>query len=171
MALCIYHDMSQFTSPPPSPSPLPLPSNGAETRSLRGAGDEQISECTPSEIVCTPPPPPCGDTWVCQMTIALRDIASATACPAKKRSRLIMNRTDRSSAPSLPPQHTHMVTRMVTRDGGCYGASARAQHGYGWDKSRFSSWGVGWRGSFTQQRISKRRKKSIVPQSKTLRFL
>ena len=36
--------------------------------------------------------PPCGDTWVCQVVIALREIAQATACTAKKRSRLIMNR-------------------------------------------------------------------------------
>ena len=40
--------------------------------------------------------PPCGDTWECQVVIALREIAQATACTAKKRSRLITNRNVRS---------------------------------------------------------------------------
>ena len=40
--------------------------------------------------------PPCGDTWVCQVVIALWKITQATACTAKKRSRLITNRNVRS---------------------------------------------------------------------------
>ena len=40
--------------------------------------------------------PPCGDTWVCQVVIALWEITQATACTAKKRSRLITNRNVRS---------------------------------------------------------------------------
>ena len=46
-----------------------------------------------------PPPPPHGDMWVRQVVIALREIAQATACTAKKRSRLITNRNVRSKAP------------------------------------------------------------------------
>ena len=37
------------------------------------------------------PPPQCGDAWVCHEVIALREIAQATACTAKKRSKLIMD--------------------------------------------------------------------------------
>ena len=40
--------------------------------------------------------PPCGDTWVCHVVIAVKRIAQAAACTAKKRSRLITNRNDRS---------------------------------------------------------------------------
>ena len=31
-----------------------------------------------------PPPPPCGDTWVCQVVLALREIAQATALHSQK---------------------------------------------------------------------------------------
>ena len=44
----------------------------------------------------THPDPPCGDTWVCHVVIAVKRIAQAAACTAKKRSRLITNRNDRS---------------------------------------------------------------------------
>ena len=49
--------------------------------------------------------PPCGDTWVCQVVIAHRKIAQATACAAKKRSGLTRNRKVRSSAPFANKQH------------------------------------------------------------------
>ena len=39
--------------------------------------------------------PPCGDTWVCQVMIAIKEIRKALACTAKKRSRLIKDRSDR----------------------------------------------------------------------------
>ena len=39
-----------------------------------------------------PPPPPCGDMWVCQVMIAIKRIAQATACTANKRSTLITDR-------------------------------------------------------------------------------
>ena len=42
------------------------------------------------------PPPPCGDTWLCQVMIAIKEIAQAPTCTAKeKRSRLITDRSDR----------------------------------------------------------------------------
>ena len=41
--------------------------------------------------------PPCGDTWLCQVMIAIQEIAQAPTCTAKeKRSRLT---TDRSNRP------------------------------------------------------------------------
>ena len=48
---------------------------------------------------------PCGDTWVCQVVIALWEITQATTCTTKKRSRLITNRNVRSKAPfaNAPP--------------------------------------------------------------------
>ena len=40
--------------------------------------------------------PPCGDTWLCQVMIAIKEIAKAPTCTAKeKRSRLITDRSDR----------------------------------------------------------------------------
>ena len=46
------------------------------------------------------PPPPCGDTWLCQVMIAIKEIAKAPTCTAKeKRSRLITDRSDRPWAP------------------------------------------------------------------------
>ena len=48
--------------------------------------------------LCTNPlgAPPCGDTWLCQVMIAIKEIAKAPTCTAKeKRSRLITDRSDR----------------------------------------------------------------------------
>ena len=40
--------------------------------------------------------PPCGDTWLCQVMIAIKEMAKAPTCTAKEnRSRLITDRSDR----------------------------------------------------------------------------
>ena len=52
--------------------------------------------CGSGAGVCPVAPPPCGDTWLCQVMIAIKEIAKAPTCTAKeKRSRLITDRSDR----------------------------------------------------------------------------
>ena len=55
-------------------------------------------DLTPACLRSANPQTPCGDTWVCQVVIALREIVQATTCISKKRPRLIVNRNVRSSA-------------------------------------------------------------------------
>ena len=38
------------------------------------AGDQSTRQHTP------PPPTPCGDTWVCHLVIALKEIVQASTC-------------------------------------------------------------------------------------------
>ena len=80
------------------------------SRMIAGHGDVLLWWCRPTgvtevvwDLAClwttvtpAPPPPPCGDTWLCQVMIAIKEIAQAPTCTAKeKRSRLITDRSDR----------------------------------------------------------------------------
>ena len=66
--------------------------------------------------------PPCGDTWVCHVVIALKRIAEATACTAKKRSRLITNRNEGQSRKKIetqkPPPSPTVYSRSNASQGG-----------------------------------------------------
>jgi hypothetical protein len=81
----LYWGSVNFTHTDCAPGSAPIPEMAYSARSsglLTSAGD--------------PPPPPCGDTWLCQVMIAIKEIAQAPTCTAKeKRSRLITDRSDR----------------------------------------------------------------------------
>ena len=55
----------------------------------------RVKSCI-STLCTNPLGAPCGDTCLCQVMIAIKEIAKAPTCTAKeKRSRLITDRSDR----------------------------------------------------------------------------
>ena len=75
--------------PPPAPAPPVLP------ESEEDGAPPTLGGRLPSE----PPPPPSGDMWLYQVVNVPREIARATTCNAKKRSRLMTNLKVRSEVP------------------------------------------------------------------------